>query len=203
MSFPRRGVATLLQCWLALQRPPDKNQARGTLPKDSKAHTSFCAGLFLLITEIARRCGRQTHITKACEEGLGTQAGPLANTLTSREVTIGTGPSQLNCWPRARNPSAKGLGWRRVKHCSRRRGSGLEVVGGIPGTTSNSVSGRLTGMPCGHIRGPWEGPDLARKSRAVVVNRADERKNAWVGVPKGWKQQALGRDFPSPLVTGG
>lgn len=45
-------------CWLALQRPPDKNRAKGTLRQESGARISSCSGLLFLTTgEMARDIG--------------------------------------------------------------------------------------------------------------------------------------------------
>lgn len=46
-EFSRHSITTLLLGRLALQRPPDKNRAEDTSPKESKAHISFCSGLSL------------------------------------------------------------------------------------------------------------------------------------------------------------
>lgn len=37
-------------CWLALQRPPDKNRARDTLPQESRVNISSCSGLLFQMT---------------------------------------------------------------------------------------------------------------------------------------------------------
>lgn len=107
-ELSRRGVVTLLLCRLALQRPPDKNRARDTLPKTSRVHASSCSGLLLLMT------GGKTvwegdptlpmQLVQAANPGRA-----RASTLTSRKARTGTEPSPLNRWPRAQNLSCQRL----------------------------------------------------------------------------------------------